>query len=136
MFLLTARRKYIKQIVSLIVVLTVVVGTVYYFFIPHRYFVWFPVIPVFFLLYGFFNISMFSMAFRMGEDKMVPMFIVNKGLKFIASVLLIILYCFIVRHEVVSFIIAFIAFYIPFLIVETAYFTKIEMILKRKRRKK
>lgn len=134
MFLLTARRKYIRQVLSLIVILTVIVGSVYYFFIPHRYFVWFPVIPAFFLLYGYFNISMFSWAFKMGDDKMAPMFLINKVIKFIASIVLIILYCFVVRHEVISFIVAFIVFYIPFLIVETVYFAKIEMILKRKRR--
>lgn len=134
MFLLTARRKYIRQIFSLIILLTAIVGSVYYFFIPHRYFVWFPIIPVFFLLYGYFNISMFTWAFKMGNDKMVPMFMINKGIKFFASIVVIILYCFLVRHEIISFIVAFVFFYIPFLVVETVYFIKIEMILKRKRR--
>ncbi len=134
MFLLTARRKYIRQILILIVVLTIIVGAVYYFFIPHRYFVMFPIIPAFFLLYGFFNISMFSLAFRMGEGKMVPMFLLNKIIKLFASIFIVILYCLIVRHEIISFIMAFMAYYIPFLIVETAYFVKIEIILKRKKR--
>lgn len=135
MFLLTAKRRYLKEVTCLTVVLSLVVGLVY-LFIPERYFVWFPVIPAFFFLYGLFNISMFAMAFRMGEDKIIPMFLINKSIKLISSILIVVVYCFVVRHEVLSFIAAFVAFYIPFLIMETAYFTKIELILKRKRRRK
>ena len=134
MFLLTARRRYIKELLCLTIVMSFIVGLVYHLFIPERYFVWFPVIPVFFFLYGLFSISMFSIAFRMGEDKMVPMFLINKVIKFISSILVVIIYCFAVGHEVLSFAAAFVAFYIPFLILETAYFTKIELILKRKKK--
>ena len=120
----------------LTLVLSVVIGLVYHLFIPDKYFPWFPAIPVFFYLFGLFYINMFSLAYRLGEDKMVPLFLVCKGTKFLVSVLIVVIYCFAVRHEVLPFIVTFMVFYISFLIFETVYFTNIELRLKKKKKLK
>ena len=136
MFLLKAKRKFIKNMTILTLVLSVVIGLVYHLFIPDKYFPWFPAIPVFFYLFGLFYINMFSLAYRLGEDKMVPLFLVCKGTKFLVSVLIVVIYCFAVRHEVLPFIVTFMVFYISFLIFETVYFTNIELRLKKKKKLK
>ena len=94
MFLLKAKRIFIKKMTILTLVLSVVIGLIYHLFIPDRYFPWFPAIPVFFYLFGLFYINMFSLAYRLGEDKMVPLFLVCKGTKFLVSVLIVSIYCF------------------------------------------
>lgn len=136
MFLLKAKRVFIKKMTILTLVLFVVIGLIYHLFIPDRYFPWFPAIPVFFYLFGLFYINMFSMAYRLGEDKIVPLFLVCKGTKFLVSVLIVAIYCFAVRHEVLPFIATFMVFYISFLIFETVYFTNIELRLKKKKKLK
>ena len=49
MFLLTVRKKFIKELTVIGVVLTGLVAIVYHLFIPERYFIWFPAIPIFFI---------------------------------------------------------------------------------------
>ena len=124
MFLLKAKRIFIKKMTILTLVLSVVIGLIYHLFIPDRYFPWFPAIPVFFYLFGLFYINMFSLAYRLGEDKMVPLFLVCKGTKFL------------VQHEIVAFFATFLVFYISFLIFETVYFTNIELRLIKKKKLK
>ena len=136
MFLLKAKRKFIKNMTILTLVLSAVIGLVYHLFIPDKYFPWFPAIPVFFYLFGLFYINMFSLAYRLGEDKMVPLFLVCKGTKFLVSVLIVVIYCFAVRHEILAFVATFLVFYISFLIFETVYFTNIELRLKKKKKLK
>ena len=136
MFLLKAKRKFIKNMTILTLVLSVVIGLVYHLFIPDKYFPWFPAIPVFFYLFGLFYINMFSLAYRLGEDKMVPLFLVCKGTKFLVSILITVIYCFAVRHEILAFVATFLVFYISFLVFETVYFTNIELRLKKKKKLK
>ena len=56
MFLLTVRKKFIKELTLIGVVLTGLVAIVYHLFIPERYFLWFPAIPIFFYLFGLHSI--------------------------------------------------------------------------------
>ena len=136
MFLLKAKRKFIKKMTILTLILSMIIGLVYHLFIPDRYFPWFPAIPVFFYLFGLFYINMFSLAYRLGEDKMIPLFLVCKGTKFLVSILIVAIYCFAVRHEIFAFIATFLVFYISFLVFETVYFTNIELRLKKKKKLK
>ena len=136
MFLLKAKRIFIKKMTILTLVLSVVIGLIYHLFISDRYFPWFPAIPVFFYLFGLFYINMFSLAYRLGEDKMVPLFLVCKGTKFLVSILITVIYCFAVRHEILAFVATFLVFYISFLVFETVYFTNIELRLKKKKKLK
>ena len=50
MFLLTVKKKFIKELTVIGIVLTTLVAVVYHLFIPDRYFLWFPAIPIFFYL--------------------------------------------------------------------------------------
>ena len=136
MFLLKAKRIFIKKMTILTLILSVVIGLIYHLFIPDRYFPWFPAIPVFFYLFGLFYINMFSMAYRLGEDKMIPLFLVCKGTKFLVSILIVSIYCYAVQHEIVAFFATFLVFYISFLIFETVYFTNIELRLIKKKKLK
>ena len=136
MFLLRAKKIFIRKMTILTLVLSVTIGLVYHLFIPDRYFPWFPAIPVFFYLFGLFYINMFSLAYRLGEDKIIPLFLVCKGAKFMVSILIVAVYCFAVRHEVFAFIATFMAFYLSFLIFETVYFINIELRLKKKKKLK
>ena len=133
MFLLRAKKRFMKNMTILTVVLSVVIGLVYHLFMPDEYFPLFPAIPMFFYLFGLFYINMFSLAYRLGEDKIVSLFLVCKGTKFLLSILIMAIYCFAVRHEILSFVTAFLVFYMSFLIFETVYFMNIELRLKKEK---
>ena len=48
MFLLKAKKVFIKKMTILTLILSIVIGLIYHLFIPDRYFPWFPAIPVFY----------------------------------------------------------------------------------------
>lgn len=62
------QKKFIRELTLIGVVLTALVAVVYHIFIPERYFLWFPAIPIFFYLFGLFYIEMFSFYYRMGLE--------------------------------------------------------------------
>ena len=90
MFLLTVRKKFIKELTLIGVVLTGLVAIVYHLFIPERYFLWFPAIPIFFYLFGLLYIAFFSFSYRLGLEKLVMTYLVCKVLKFILSAFVLI----------------------------------------------
>lgn len=103
------------------IILTALVAVVYHLFIPDRYFLWFPAIPIFFYLFGLFYIEMFAFNYRLGIEKIAMTYLVCKALKFILSALVLIFYGFVIEHEVVAFMVTFIFFYFAFLIFETRF---------------
>ena len=111
MFLLTVRKKFIKELTLIGVVLTGLVAVVYHLFIPERYFLWFPAIPIFFYLFGLLYIAFFSFSYRLGLEKLAMTYLVCKALKFILSAFVLIFYGFVIRHEIVAFITTFMFFY-------------------------
>lgn len=55
MFLTTVKKKFIGELSVGGIVLTAVVVLAYHFLMPEWYFAWFPLIPVFFYLFGFYT---------------------------------------------------------------------------------
>lgn len=128
------KRTFILRMTLIGAVLTAVTAAVYHLFIPERYFLWFPAIPVFFYLFGLFYIAMFEFARR--EGKIAMIYMLCKTLKFILSICMMLAYGFAVRHEVVAFIATFGVFYFAFLIFETQFFLRFEAEQKKLKNKK
>lgn len=134
MFLLTVKKKFIKELTVIGIVLTTLVAVVYHLFIPDRYFLWFPAIPIFFYLFGLFYIEMFAFNYRVGLERIAMTYLVCKVLKFIISAMLLMFYGFVIGHEVVAFMLTFIFFYFAFLIFETRFFLLFEAKLKLRKK--
>lgn len=134
MFLLTVKKKFIKELTVIGIVLTTLVAVVYHLFIPDRYFLWFPAIPIFFYLFGLFYIEMFAFNYRVGLEQIAMTYLVCKVLKFIVSAMLLMFYGFVIGHEVVAFMLTFIFFYFAFLIFETRFFLLFEAKLKLRKK--
>ena len=135
MFLLTVKKKFIKELTVIGIVLTTLVAVVYHLFIPDRYFLWFPAIPIFFYLFGLFYIEMFAFNYRVGLERIAMTYLVCKVLKFIVSAMLLMFYGFVVAHEVLAFTATFLVFYFGFLILETRFFFRFEEKLKAEKKK-
>ncbi len=130
MLLKAAKKKFIRELAYTEAALTVGTVLVYHLFIPERYFQWFPLIPVFFYLFGLFYIYMFAVGYRWGGNKVAMTYLVCKVLKFVLSALILTFYGFVIGHEVMAFMGTFIFFYLAFLVFETRFFFRLEAKLK------
>ena len=81
-----------RNFLSYLTILTLVGGglgaLVLHYLEPGHYFGGYPLIPVYFYIFGVFYIYMFDACRRHAPDKMVMLFLVAKVLKMIISVLL------------------------------------------------
>ena len=136
MFLTTIRRKFIKELTIIGIVLTALVGSIYYWIIPHRYFPWFPAIPIFFYFIGLLYIELVSFYYRVMPDKLLMCYLICKGVKFGASVVAMTAYSLVISHEVIAFMLTFLFFFFAFLIFETKFFFRFEMKLKNRKNSK
>lgn len=130
MFLLTIRKKFIRELTLVGVVVTAFIAAVYHLFIPDRYFIWFPAIPIFFYLYGLAYIEVFSFYYRMGLNRLVMCYLICKVVKFVLSAVFLVAYAFFIGHEVMAFMLTYVCFFFAFLIFETRFFLRFETKLK------
>lgn len=103
---------------------------------PGHYFGGYPLIPVYFYIFGVFYIYMFDAAGVMHPEKMVMLFLVAKVLKMIVSVFLLIIYCVAVPDSAIEFLLTFLAFYLGYLIYESWFFFVFEWNQKLKKKSK
>ena len=132
MVLSLLKRKYMVSLALMMVVMTVLAVLLFYTCVPQHYFVCFPFIPVFFFLFGWLNISALLFLFRNMPRYFISGFILCKGIKFIMSLLAVIVYGVMVHREIIAFTLVFLTFYVASLVLETRYFVRIESILKHR----
>lgn len=130
MYLKTVKKKFIEELTVANIVLTAGMGLIFHFVIPAWYFVWFPIIPVFFYLFGFLYIFMFAFGYELGTDKIAMTYLICKVLKLILSALILVSYGFVIKEDVVAFVAAFVFYYFAFLVFETRFFLRFEAKLK------
>lgn len=130
MLLKAIKRKFIRELTGIGIILTIGTLLLFYFFFPERYFQWFPLIPVFFYVFGLFYIYMFEFSYQLGADKIAMTYLICKVLKFILSALVLIFYGFVIEDEIGAFMATFVFFYFAFLAFETRFFLRFEAKLK------
>lgn len=104
--------------------------------LPGHYFGGYPFIPVYFYLFGVFNIYMFDACRRYAPQKMLLLYLAMKVAKMLLSFMVLVIYCMAVREEARAFLLSFILFYLLYLIYETWFFFAYEVNLKRKNKTK
>ena len=130
------KRKYLLYLTILTLLLSGVGGVTYFSLVPEHYFGGYPFIPVYFFLFGLFEISMFDACRKHAPQKMLLLYMAMKVMKMLLSVILLVVYCFAVREEAKLFLLTFILYYIVYLIYETWFFFTYEVGKKQKKEKK
>lgn len=129
-----------RNFLGLLTLFTVVAGCVgaliLHYVTPGHYFGGYPLIPVYFYIFGVFYIYMFDACRHHAPKKMVPLFLVSKVLKMIVSVFLLIIYCVAVPDSAVEFLLTFLSFYLGYLIYESWFFFLFEWNRKIKEKSK
>ena len=111
-------------------------GGLYFYFFPHHYFGGYPIIPVFFFVFGVFTISMTEMCRKHSPNRLLQVYLLLRVMRMLFSIIVMAIYCIAVRDEVRSFLLTFIANYLIYLIYDSWFFFMFEMNRKMKKNKK
>lgn len=129
------KRNFLYQITLLTLIAGWTGAGILHYALPGHYFGGYPFIPVYFFLFGFFEISMFDACRKHVPHKMVLLYLAMKMMKMLFSILFLLVYCITVREEAKLFLLTFIIYYIVYLIYESWFFFTYEIGKKQKNRK-
>ena len=93
---------------------------------PEHYFGWYPFIPVFFYIFGWFDISMFAACRRLAPQKMQIVYLGTKAIKMLFSLMVLLIYAIKVDEKKGEFFLTFFAFYLISLVFESWFFYRYE----------
>ena len=102
------------------------IGTAIALWIPEHYFEWYPFIPVFFYIFGWFTIYMFEACRRYAPKKIQLVYLGTKSIKMLFSLMVLLIYAIKVEEKKVEFFLTFFVFYIISLVLESWFFFRYE----------
>ncbi|MCD8182289.1 MAG: hypothetical protein LUE99_03505 [Bacteroides sp.] len=129
------KRNYLLQIVLLTVLVGGVGAWAYYSMFPHHYFSGYPLVPIFFLVFGVFMINMVESCRRRMPGRMLQVYMLMRVMRMLASIIVMLVYCVAVREEAKEFLLTFIANYLIYLIYDSWFFFTFEANRKQKKKK-
>lgn len=122
---------------TLFAILSAILGAVVlHFVLRGNYFSEYPIIPVYFYLFGLLSIYLFDECRLRTPRKLLLLYLVVKMVKLIFSILLIFIYYLVVREDIKTFLLTFLSFYLIYLIFETWLFFYFELNRKLKKKNK
>lgn len=130
------KRNYLWQTALLTILVGGVGGFVYFNIFPHHYFGGYPIIPIFFFLFGVFTISMTEMCRKHSPNRMLQVYLLMKVMRMLLSIIVMAAYCVVVREEALAFLVSFIINYLIYLIYDSWFFFTFEMNQKLKKKKR
>lgn len=95
-------------------------------FIPEHYFVWYPFVPLFFYVFGWFYIYMFDACIKYAPRKIQLVYWGMKCIKLLFTLLLLLFYVVKVNVHKVDFAITLFGFYLLSLTFESMFFYRYE----------
>lgn len=102
------------------------IGPAIALWIPEHYFEWYPFIPVFFYIFGWFTIYMFEACRRYAPKKIQLVYLGTKSIKMLFSLMVLLIYAIKVEEKKVEFFLTFFVFYIISLVFESWFFFRFE----------
>ena len=117
----------------LIIVSGVGVGLFIRFVLPEHYFGWYPVIPVYFYVFGWYYIMMFDNCRKYSSGKTLSIYLGMKVVKMLLSLLFLLFYILFVKVHKEDFVLTFFLFYLLSLTYESSFFYLFELNLKKKK---
>ena len=93
---------------------------------PSYYFDWYPFIPIFFYLFGWFYIYMFDACRIYAPNKRQLVYLGMKAIKMILSISILLFYSVKIEKHKTAFFLIFFLFYLLSMIFESSFFIKFE----------
>ena len=120
------KKLFITWYTLLVLVAGWTIGPAIAFFLPEHYFEWYPFIPVFFYIFGWFTISMFEFCRCHAPQKVQLVYLGTKGIKMFFSLMILLIYAVKVEEYKVEFFLTFFVFYLISMFFESWFFYKYE----------
>ena len=120
------KKLFVTWFTVLILVSGWTIGPVLATWFPEHYFEWYPFIPVFFYIFGYFDISIFEFCRRYAPQKMQLVYLGTKAIKMLFSLMVLLIYAVKVEEKKVEFFLTFFAFYLISLAFESWFFYRYE----------
>ena len=120
------KKIFITRYTLLMLVAGWIIGPILAMGFPEHYFGWYPFIPVFFYIFGWFSISMFEACRRYAPQKMQLVYLATKGFKMFFSLIVLLVYAVKVGEKKVEFFLTFFVFYIISMMFESWFFYRYE----------
>ncbi len=102
------------------------IGPIIATWFPDHYFEWYPFIPVFFYIFGWFNITMFEACRKLMPQKIQLMYLGTKAIKMLFSLMVLLIYAVKVEEKKVEFFLTFFVFYLISIAYESWFFYRYE----------
>ena len=116
------KKLYLSWFTLLMFVASWTIGSAIAYWMPEHYFEWYPFIPVFFYIFGWFTIYMFEACRRYAPQKIQLVYLGTKGIKMFFSLIILLIYAVKVEEKKVEFFLTFFVFYIITLIFDSWFF--------------
>jgi hypothetical protein len=120
------KKLFVTWFTVLILVFGWTIGPILATRFPEHYFEWYPFIPVFFYIFGWFDISIFEACRRYAPQKMQLVYLGTKAIKMFFSLMVLLIYAVKVEEKKVEFFLTFFAFYLISLAFESWFFYRYE----------
>ena len=131
MNLLTVKKKFIRNLTILSLGIVALTLLLFHMFFPEHYFVCYPFIPLYFYLMDLVFGYVFTFVYYYDESKVLPAFLVFRGIKFFLSVAAVIACGFLASQHIFSFGLITAAYYLIYLALETHFFFQLEAEMKK-----
>ncbi|MBR5541366.1 MAG: hypothetical protein IKU64_03305 [Bacteroides sp.] len=102
------------------------IGPAIAYWMPDHYFEWYPFIPGFFYIFGWFTIYMFEACRQYAPQKIQLVYLGTKGFKMFFSLMILLIYAVKVEEMKMEFFLTFFVFYLISLIFESWFFFRYE----------
>lgn len=109
------------------------IGPVLATWMPGHYFEWYPFIPVFFYIFGWFTIYMFEACRQYAPQKLQLVYLGTKAIKMFFSLIVLLIYAVKVGEKKVEFFLTFFSFYLITLVFESWFFYRYEQVKKKEK---
>ena len=120
------KKLYLTWFTLLMFVAGWTIGPALAIWMPIHYFEWYPFIPVFFYIFGWFTIYMFEACRKYAPQKIQLVYLGTKGIKMFFSLMMPLIYAVKVEEKKVEFFLTFFCFYVLTLVFDSWFFFRYE----------
>lgn len=106
------------------------IGPVIATWMPEHYFEWYPFIPVFFYIFGWFTIYMFEVCRRFAPHQIQWVYMGSKAIRLFFSLAILLIYAVKVEEKKTEFFLTFAGFYLLNMVFESWFFYRYERVNK------
>ena len=130
------KRTFIISLTLLMLVLGWGGAEVFQLFFAEYYSPYYPLIPLFFYVFGFIFIYLFEFVHKHTPDKSLMVYVIDKGAKLVIGAIFLAIYGMLINIQTKAYLWTFLIYYFIYLIFESCFFLRFEMEMKKKKKKK